>query len=385
MAPEILAAEVRMELAKERRKKAVAAAAKASVEEAQVLALEAEEMARRIAEEHVIRSPRIIADDVTPEKIVDLMQASGGRLGVFSAEAGLFDIIAGRYNERGSANLEVFLKGHSGDPLTVDRMQRASESVQSPALTLGLTVQPHVVRGLARDPALRGRGLLARILFSLPRSNVGFREIDPSPVPPEVESQYSARIKALRLAPCSYDKSGEITADLVHFTAEARERFRPFEEEVERELRPEGVLGPIADWGGKLSGAVARIAGLIAVAESDGGPTVTPEHVERAIGIGRYLISHALAAFALMGADPALEDAKHILAWLRRDGRRVVSCRDIHQGNQGRFKKVDPIKAAIVVLEERGFLRLVPTAGTQGPGRPRSPAFEVHPSICGDN
>jgi len=35
-----------------------------------------------------------------------------------------------------------------------------------------------------------------------------------------------------------------------------------------------------------------------------------------AIALGRYLIVHAQAAFGLMGADPVVADARHLLAWL---------------------------------------------------------------------
>lgn len=79
----------------------------------------------------------------------------------------------------GAANLEVFLKGHAGDLLRVDRKGRPAEHVEHPALTLGLAVQPDVLRDIARMPGFRGRGLLARILYALPTSTVGRRKIAP--------------------------------------------------------------------------------------------------------------------------------------------------------------------------------------------------------------
>lgn len=66
--------------------------------------------------------PRLVADDVTPEAVASLLAEQGGRLAVLSAEGGILATLAGRYS--GAPNLEVFLKGHAGDLLRVDRKGR---------------------------------------------------------------------------------------------------------------------------------------------------------------------------------------------------------------------------------------------------------------------
>lgn len=54
------------------------------------------------------------------------MDAQGGCITVSSAEGGVFDSMAGRY-EKG-ANFDIYLKGHSGDPITVDRIGRKANT-----------------------------------------------------------------------------------------------------------------------------------------------------------------------------------------------------------------------------------------------------------------
>ena len=76
--------------------------------------------------------------------------------------------MAGRYNQAAGSNLGVYLKSHAGDLLKVDRRGGPPEYVERPCLTIGLTVQPEVLQGLADRPGFRGRGLLARFLYSLP-------------------------------------------------------------------------------------------------------------------------------------------------------------------------------------------------------------------------
>ncbi len=79
--------------------------------------------------------PQLVADDITPEALASLLVDQGGRMSVISAEGGIFDIIAGRYS--GTPNLEVFLKGHAGDMLRVNRQGRDPQHIEAPALTHG--------------------------------------------------------------------------------------------------------------------------------------------------------------------------------------------------------------------------------------------------------
>src|SRR3989442_187310 len=80
-----------------------------------------------------------------------------------------------------------------------------------------------------------------------------------------------------------------------------------------------GELGSMIGWGGKLVGAVARIAALLHMVTHAGNPTpwetlLIVDTVRRAIQIGEYLIPHAHAAYAEMGADPEIEAARYTLA-----------------------------------------------------------------------
>ena len=71
--------------------------------------------------------PRILASDATPEALTSLLATYGGRIAVMSAEGGVFDQIAGRYSGRPA--LDVYLNGHAGDALHVDRIGRPPEYI----------------------------------------------------------------------------------------------------------------------------------------------------------------------------------------------------------------------------------------------------------------
>jgi hypothetical protein len=157
------------------------AAGKAAADQAQAALADAIDAARRAAGIQVPAMPRLLVDDATPEALASLLAEQGGRIALLSPEGDVFDMMAGRYAQGGGPNLGVYLKGHAADPLRVDRKGRPPEHVDRPALTVGLAVQPEVLRQIADRPGFRGRGLLARFLWSLPAGTVGRRQVGAAP------------------------------------------------------------------------------------------------------------------------------------------------------------------------------------------------------------
>ena len=377
-APRVEEAELAARLAKARAERsarvAETAGGKEAAQDATAEALDAAADLRRIV---VPAVPQLVADDVTPEAAASLLAAHRGRLAVLSDEGGIFATFAGRYT--GTANLEVFLKGHAGTMLRVNRTGRASEHIEAPALTLGLAVQPEILQDIAGMPGFRGRGLLARILFSLPASTVG-RRIPGAPAPSQtVVEAYSARLHDLVL-----ELHEQADPAVLHLDAEAAHALLRFEADLEPLLGPGGTLSAITDWAGKLTGATARIAGLLHIAHhgtAAAGWPLSGETWHDATRLGRYFLAHALAVFELMGSDPLLDDARHLLAWITRRGVQEFSRRQIFDGvrNQ-RISKVTDVDPALVLLIDHGWIQpLDPPPREHRAGRPAAPRYAVHP------
>lgn len=326
-----------------------------------------------VAEE---QSPwRVFVSDATPERIASLLAENGGRAAVLSDEGEICSIIAGRYG----GSFEVFLKAHSGQVMTIERQGRARVHVRRPALTLGLAVQPDVLRSLLAKNAVRERGLLARFLFAMPKSNVGFRTIAPPPVEASVIAEYGAKLRSLLAHEDRFDDDGDLHTTTIHFTTEALTRFIAFETEVEAMLRPEGELAAITSWGSKLAGAVARLASILALADHPKATEVGAEQVRAAVEIGRYAIPHALVAMSEAGIDRTLADARSVLQWIVKNELTEVSRREIQQALRARFPRTTDIEAPLALLTERSFLR--PLLGDDRPGRP-SQRYQMHPGVA---
>ena len=227
LAPQIAEEASRYRMAEAERDKAEAKAAAApNAEERAKRTAEAVDLAKSLADMKVSALPKIVADDCTPESLATLLAIHDGRMAVLSPEGDVFDILAGRYSS-GVPNLGVFLKGHAGDALRVNRRGRA-EYVPHPALTLGLAVQPDVLRGLQSKPGFRGRGLLGRFLFALPVSKVGRREATPPAMPTPVRSAYHRNIRTLLDLSMSTDSDGQPAPHVLRMTVAAQDGIAGF-------------------------------------------------------------------------------------------------------------------------------------------------------------
>jgi replicative DNA helicase len=246
--------------------------------------------------------------------------------------------------------------------------------VERPCLTIGLAVQPEILRGLASRPAFGGRGLLARFLYSLPESLVGRRQVGPPPVPEAVADRYTRELQALAAsltAPASDDGPAVLTLG-----QEASELLLAFERDLEPRLAAgSGDLAQLAGWAAKLAGATCRLAALLHLAAHLRDGWARPIGADSFAGAARlagYLVEHTRAVFDLMGADPRTDDARWLLDWISRTNQTQFTRRDAHRAApQGRFPKATDLDPALALLEEHGWLRRV-DADPSGPkgGRP---------------
>jgi hypothetical protein len=382
LAPKIADANERARLREERTRTLRKKAATASTDSERLdFETELRELAVIEADEAVPVAPRLIADDATPEAVGRLLAEQRGKLGVFSSEGGPFKILAGRYSD-GRANCELFCKAHSGDAYDLDRIGRPSIHLDAPLLTIALTVQPDVVSGLAATPEFRSLGLLARFLYALPRSNLGRRHPDPASVSDLANRQYEGAIRALLELEEHLDEHGEVVPCSVPLAAGAREALIAFKGGLEPRLGPAGDMSGFADWGNKLPGLAARLAGVLHASDFAGPDAlrapVDATTMDRAILIATYAIDHARAAFGLMGADPAVNMAKTIWGWVARGDQGVVTRHQIHRAMQSRVSRAAELDPALDLLVERGMLREIRLSGPRPPGRP-SILFAVNP------
>lgn len=327
--------------------------------------------AAEIARYKPVKPLRLFVDDVTSEKLASVLAENNGRAAIVSAEGGIFDIISGLYSK--NVNIDVFLKGHSGDTIRVDRIGRESESIIHPALTMLLTVQPEVLNGLMSNNTFRGRGLTARFLYSMPKSAIGTRAFHATPIPEKAKQGYTSLIKSL----LTEDASNEP----IELSNGASEILEMLFYEVEGRLRND--LSDISDWAGKFVGAVLRIAGILHLAQNPSMPMfvdISRETMENAVRIGKYFLEHAKAAYSLMGADPVNKNAEYLLAAIKRNQMSEFSRRDVMRLCR-RFKTADTLQPVLNRLCEYGYIMPKPTGIQSSYGRKPSEVYLTNPTV----
>lgn len=372
-APEIARNESERKMLEGMKAAAETAAVKGKAGEREAKRKEALDLAAQLAEFEIMHEYRLLADDTTPEKLVDLMEKQRGCITVCSAEGGVFDAMQGRYEK--SLNLDIYLKAHAGDSVIVDRIGRKSNYIAAPRLTMMLTIQPEVLSGLMNNSTFRGRGLCGRFLYAMCRSRVGRRNVSPEPVPDSVRMEYRDFVRRILSINSinSTDRRG-----VIRLSPEADELRRSYQEYIERRLGDEWEN--MRDWGGKLTGAMVRVAALMHCAEAVGDPTQTPVSAETmyaATCIAEYLAANATAAYQVMGADDGAEDAKYIIK--RLAGRESITRSELTHLCRGRFTKSDEMDPSLDILEDRGYIRAV--ENPVGYNNRRQIIYHINPAL----
>lgn len=327
--------------------------------------------------------------DTTPEKCEDRIQEQRGKIAVISDEGGLFAILAGLY-ANGEARVDVFLQGHAGGSVRVDRSSRVV-FVDRAALSMGMVVQPEILQELpeAARRKFRYSGLIARAAPAFPPSQVGRRNVRLHVhTDPALREAYDQTILGLletaeeilerAVNPPEIDEPTLFTLD-----ADALECWLQFQERLEPRMADGGDLDGLRDWGGKAPGMVLRAAGLIHAASVGlQEQTVGVDAVARAVRLVEALEPHARALMDGLGADQAAADARRLFGHIQRaarSGDTTLTKTDLNRATKGQISGAR-LDRAIQALQDRAIL----SSGVADPtaGRTRM-LYPINPHLAG--
>lgn len=319
-------------------------------------------------EENAVKPVTLLADDVTTEALVKLMNENNERIAVASAEGGIFGMLAGRYSTH--PNIDIFLKGYSGEPYTSHRVSGRVERLKEPLINLTLMVQPVILEEALNNKEFMERGLMARFLYSVPGTKVGKRRYNTVPIDEKVRKDFHKLIDdLLNLREWDHPK-------YIYVSDEASALGEAFYNEIETELFSK--YEDMSEWIGKLYGQTMRIAGVIHVVEHLGEShniKVDADTMRRAIEIGRYYLSHAKYVFLQSGMydPPEVKNAKYILLRIDSTGKVQISKRDVHRlcMDKAGFEKSDSENfiSGLEELRRRGYIKIERITSPTG-GRP---------------
>ena len=318
---------------------------------------------------------RLMADDATVEALGMVIADAGGAIGVVSAEGGLFDRLAGLYNENG-INLDLYLEGWGGGKYTVDRVKRDPINIPHANVAVITTVQPTTIDDIGAKKVFAARGLVARFLLSMPHCNVGYRDRKrKTRVDEAAATRYASELTSI----ATYYAQNHAVFEL---NDDACGVFADWDQLTEYRLQPDGDLTYVSTWVGKLRANVLRLAALLHVAHGRPGAHVGPQSVNEAIELAEYFTMHMLMIADRWGADETTAQARLTLDWIGKGKHAEFTIRDLHRGNQRLFGVVGNTIPVLQVLTDSGHIRPL-FDGPIAVGRPSgaSPRFVVNPSL----
>lgn len=350
-------------------------ASRATEEKCEQLQQQVEQLERDLPE--IPSYPQLWTGDVTPEQLGSVMAANDQVMAVLSDEGGVFDILAGLYSD-GKANIDLFLQAHSAGSVRIDRRSSPPIFMDKAILTIGLTVQPQVIKNACNNKTFRGKGLLGRFLYAIPKSNIGLRSFEEPPVSPALTLQYQSAIKSILDHSISSEK--DKAPHVLQLSEKAYIKWLEYAKFIENLMGEDlGILSHITDWAGKLPGAIARIAALLHIMRYyDQNPwehLVSIDDMKAAIDIGHALKNHALIVFDLLHESGDMQLAKNVLEWIKLKHLQSFTLRDCKR----KFRREkESIPSALIILEEREIIK--EQEPTTGIGR-RSEIFNVNPLL----
>jgi hypothetical protein len=328
-------------------------------------------------------APRFLLDDFTPEALAVALRNNSGHVGVITAEGGVFGALTGRYTQ-GTPQLDLVLKSYDGSPYRADRVGREPISVDRPAVTLSLSVQPDVLAETTKTPALKERGLMGRFCYAVPVDTVGARTVDAPDMPAAAAEEWRELLQYVAAMPAVGDDDDQRVMVL---DADALEAHRGYRATLEPRLAAEtGDLAYMADWAGKHAGRILRIAGLLHLAKRQAPERpVSFDTMRAALEIGDVLLQHAQKVYGAWRAPAQNVAAAKALAWIGRTGRAEFTVRDAWQGLRGQSwcASSEDVREALVTLAEYGWITTVERVMADGKRKMRDGTFLAHPAAIG--
>ena len=238
-------------------------------------------------------SPEILATDTTAEALSNLMERTGETAGIFSDEADFLKILAGLYNRGTAGNLQLPLTAYDGAPFSRLR-GKGTMFLSRPLLSICLYAQPTLYEEIRSNSELQGRGLVGRLLFCVPQSMAGKRDVRKCVrIDKDAETAYCDLLGGFLDTP----QQPESTIPVILWEPDAAEEMLDYLQKVEDSMDDGNPMEQAKDYASKAGGVVLRIAGVLHMLwTQDATKPVSVETARRAKELHMYFFSEKMEA-----------------------------------------------------------------------------------------
>jgi Protein of unknown function (DUF3987) len=304
--------------------------------------------------------PMLVCDEPTFEGLTKLFYRGHPSLGIFSGEGGAFIGGHGMAEEarlRTATGLSSFW---DGTPIKRVRGSEGASILVGRRLSMHLMLQPVVADLLFEDELIGGQGLLSRFLMVRPDSIAGSRlSRQEQTTTPLHLAAYRDRLAACLAAkvPLLELRRNELHPRVLMLSEEAAQLWRDFSDHVERQLKPDAALAPVAPLANKLAEHAGRLAAVMTLFDDLAATEISGETFARALEIAQFYAEEALRMYGTGGINPLLRNAEKLRCWLLNAwSERNIGLRHICRFGPGSIRDAATARKLATILEQHHWL-----------------------------
>ena len=217
-----------------------------------------------------VYKPDMVMEDTTPESIAYDLAHKWASIGILTSEAGTVFGGHGMKADNIAKNLATLNKAWESGTMKISRRSTDSFTVTGARVSMGLAVQPAIIRQYHEQngESARGSGFFARFLLAHPESTIGTRFITVEEAREGVASApqlnlFHAKLHNLLEQQYANGKGGKFENLLaLQLSADALTHWVKYYNDLEAEMQAGGDMEEARDIASKSADNAARLAGL---------------------------------------------------------------------------------------------------------------------------
>jgi hypothetical protein len=305
-------------------------------------------------------SATLTFSDPTIEGLHKQFSKGSPSAGLFSSEGGAFVGGIGMNQDNALKTGALLSELWDGSAIKRLRAMDGESTMRNRRLCFHLMMQPGAAHAWLSNPVLRDQGLFSRLLVAAPKSLRGtrlWREPDPADV--RAMRKLAAHVGDLldHTLPVSPDRPGELRPRSLELTADARQMFFAFYNEIEKQLAPGGRLDAVKGLGSKTCEHAARLAAVLTLADDFKATAIDRTAMGRGVKLAQWYLSEALRLADAEAFTPELLAAEEALEWLR--GRPLFSLPCLYMRGPNKVRCKSAAEKVVAILLDHNQIEKV--------------------------
>lgn len=248
----------------------------------------------------------MLISDATPESIADQILRNGGKIAMLDAEGGIFKTLGGQYaSNGGTGNIDIIVKAYDGESHTITRKTSETVYIPSPAMSMGLMIQPAVYDRFIQKADFSDNGFTQRFLVSFPKELAGGEPYKLPDISKQAEREYKAAIRKLLEIPMQTEPP------IIVCNQKAQICMENYFYHLQK-LDSDNSGNISKEWVNKQFGRCLRIAGLLHMVEHAASEPLDEKTAFAAVRIAEWSEKQYMHSIQDVITDPVLNTAKQL-------------------------------------------------------------------------